>query len=62
MDISLTWQDLVKIANTGKVEKGDITVMIPRPMLPTITISPDGKTGSVLFTVDESDPHAHQAD
>jgi hypothetical protein len=59
MDISLTWQDLVKLANTGKVEKGENNVIITRPMLPTITISPDGLSGSVQFTVDESDPQSH---
>jgi len=61
MDISLTWQDLVKIANTGKVEKGEHTVIITRPMLPTIIISPDGLTGSVQFTIDDADSNAPKA-
>jgi hypothetical protein len=61
MDISLTWQDLTKLAANGKVDKDGITITVGRPVLPDLQVSPDGLKGFVRFTVDESDPRSHQA-
>jgi hypothetical protein len=56
MDISLTWNDLVKLAANGTVEKDGNTLSVTRPILPDLNISSDGLRGFVRFTVDESDP------
>jgi hypothetical protein len=56
MDIYLTFSDLAKLAANGKVEKDENTLSVSRPILPAVSVSPDGLRGSVRFTVDESDP------
>lgn len=55
MDISLTWKDFVQLGLGHKVERDGFTLAVARPLLPTLKTSPDGLTGSVTFTVDESD-------
>jgi hypothetical protein len=55
MNISLTFQDLAKLAANGKLEKDRNTISVDRPLLPHVKISPDGKQGFVRFTTDESD-------
>jgi hypothetical protein len=55
MDISLTWQDLVKLAANGKVEKDGNTISVLKPVFPHLQLSPDGLTGVVRFEVDDSD-------
>jgi hypothetical protein len=56
MDISLTFSDLAKLAANGKVEKDGNTLSVSRPILPAVSVSPDGLWGFVRFTVDESAP------
>jgi hypothetical protein len=56
MDIFLTFRDLAKLAVNGKVEKDGNTLSVSRPILPDVSVSPDGLRGFVRFTVDESDP------
>jgi hypothetical protein len=56
MDISLTWQDLLKLGANGKVEKGENTISVPRPVMPALKPS-DGKQ-MVCFTLDKSDPRS----
>jgi hypothetical protein len=58
MDISLTWQDLTKLAANGKVEKDGNTISVGRPVVPDLEVSPDGLKGFVRFTVDETDPRS----
>ena len=56
MNIPLTFSDLAKLAANGKIEKDGNTLSVSRPILPYVSVSPDGLWGSVRFTVDESDP------
>jgi hypothetical protein len=58
MNIPLTWKDLVKLAANGKVDIGENTVTVGRPVLPDLSVSPDGSKGFVRFTVDETDPRS----
>lgn len=58
MKITLDWNDLLKLAVNGNVEKDGVTVTVERPMLPDVSVSADGKRGFVRFTVDEHDPRA----
>jgi hypothetical protein len=51
----LTFSDLAKLAANGKVEKDGNTLSLSRPILPAVSVSPDGLRGFVRFTVDESD-------
>jgi hypothetical protein len=52
MEIHLTWHDLLTLAANGKVEKEGNTLIVDRPVLPSI------EGGSVHFTLDESDPRS----
>jgi hypothetical protein len=60
MDIELTFQDLMKLAASGKLETGGTTITIGRPVLPEVTIDPHGKSGKVVFSLDEADPRTKQ--
>jgi hypothetical protein len=54
--IDLRWQDLVTLANEGKVEVDEITVTVSRPLLPSINISVDDRERDyVLFAIDKTD-------
>lgn len=53
MEIYLTWKDCIELGLGRKVERDGFTLSVPRPLLPTLNVSPDGLTGSVTFTVDE---------
>ena len=56
MDISLNWQDLVKLALNGRVEKDKVTVTVERPVLSNIVIVRRGLAGVfVQFSLDETD-------
>jgi hypothetical protein len=50
MKIILTWQDLLKLAGSGSLEKGENTLTISREIEAHTTVSGDGK-GSVQFKV-----------
>ena len=58
MKINLTFSDIAKLAVNGKVEKDGNTLSVSRPILPDVSVSPDGLRGFVRFTVDESDPRS----
>jgi hypothetical protein len=58
MKVDLTFSDLAKLAVNGKVEKDGNTLSVSRPILPDVSVSPDGLQGFVRFTVDESDPRS----
>jgi hypothetical protein len=60
MNIDLTFEDLVKLAANGKLEKDGTTITVGRPVLPEVTIDPVGKSGKVVFSLDETDPRAKQ--
>ena len=55
MILDLTFQDLKKIALSGRVEKNGITLVIGRPLIPDLRTDATGTRGEVRFTVDESD-------
>jgi hypothetical protein len=55
MNIELTFQDFVKLAGNGKLEKDGATITFRRPILTDITVDPRAKTGKVVFYLDETD-------
>jgi hypothetical protein len=58
MNISLTWNDLVKLAANCDVEKDGVTLTVDRHVLPDLEISANGISGFVRFSLDESDPRS----
>jgi hypothetical protein len=58
MDISLNWQDLVKLALDGRVEKDKVTVIVEQPGLADFEVAPHGSGGFVRFSLDETEPQS----
>jgi hypothetical protein len=56
MDIIISWQDLVKLAANGTLQKDGNKLIVGPAVLPHLSISADGLTGFVQFNADESDP------
>jgi hypothetical protein len=57
MEISLNWQDLVKLALNGRVEKDKVTVAVEQPVLANIVIARRGLAPVfVQFSLDDTDP------
>jgi hypothetical protein len=56
MEIVLTWQDLLKLAANGKLDKQTYKLKIGPAVLPSVQVSADGLKGFVQFKADESDP------
>lgn len=50
----------MKLAAIGELETGGTTITIGRPVLPKVTIDPHGKSGKVVFFLDEGDPRTKQ--
>ena len=55
MNIEFTFQDFVKLAANGKLERDGTTITFGRPVLAEITIDQRAKTGKVVFYLDEAD-------
>jgi hypothetical protein len=53
VNVNLTIEDLIILANTSKLDKGDLTLAIQRPILARITADPKGTKSEVLFFLDE---------
>jgi hypothetical protein len=59
MEISLNWQDLVKLALNGRVEKDKVRVAVERPVLANVVIARRGLARVfVQFSLDETDPRS----
>jgi hypothetical protein len=58
MQVNLTMKDLIVLANTSKLEKGDLTLTIQRPILIKVAADPKGTQSEVTFFLDESDPRS----
>ena len=55
MNIELTFQDFTALAANGTLKKDGANITFGRPVLATINIDPQAKTGNVVFYLDETD-------
>lgn len=56
MTLELSFDDFVKLAANGQLQKEGINVVFNRPVLTEITADPKAKSGKVVFYLDETDP------